>query len=155
MDGKTESKLLPPNPAADIIIETVERGTTLRENNCKIIDTIRDYIQSLFIVNKALYAEPATKRVVDNFTTDIEEALDARNKILVTFNVPEDANTKIIEDYLMEQGYLRPTVSSLSGGGVAIQVLVKDMTVANSMMPFLRENGAEDRITQVINTYGK
>ncbi len=38
--GKTEAWVIPPMPEADLIIDTTETGRTLRENRCRIIDTI-------------------------------------------------------------------------------------------------------------------
>lgn len=148
--GKTEASLLPPQPEADLIIEVTEFGTTLRENECLIIDTLMDSIHSVFIANSNSYERK--KSIIDNLITDLKEVLNSQNLVSLVFNVPEQEKIKPMLDFLAREGF-NPTVSNLAGGGVAIHIILNRDRV-KFLKPKIRELGAKRIGTQSIITFG-
>jgi ATP phosphoribosyltransferase len=149
--GKTEASLLPPLPEADIILEVTEFGTTLRENGCRIIDTVKD-IHSVFIANKKSYSNQEKRKLMDNLIRDLKEVLDSRNLVSLMFNVPEERKIQQILDFLTKEGF-DPTVSKLAKGGVAIHIIL-DRTRVKFLKPKLREIGAKRIATAPVITFG-
>ncbi|MEM2022399.1 MAG: ATP phosphoribosyltransferase, partial [Archaeoglobaceae archaeon] len=121
--GKTEAALLPPMPEADLIIEITEFGTTLKENMCKIIDTIMDPVYSVFIANKKSLEDREKREVMENLLTDVNEVISSRNLISLLFNVPDEKDLAKIIEYLTSNGF-DPTVSPLAKGGAAIHIIL-------------------------------
>jgi ATP phosphoribosyltransferase len=150
--GKTEASLLPPLPEADLILEVTEFGTTLRENGCRIIDTVKD-VHSVFIANKKSYEDAEKRRLMDNLITDLKEVLDSRNLVSLMFNVPEEEKIQLILDLLTKEGF-DPTVSKLAKGGVAIHIIL-DRAKVKFLKPMLREMGAKRIATAPVITFGE
>jgi ATP phosphoribosyltransferase len=148
--GKTEASLLPPQPEADMIIEVTEYGTTLRENECVIIDTLMDSIHSVFIANTKSYEKK--KSIIDNLIIDLREVLNSQNLVSLIFNIPEEEKIEPMIDFLTKEGF-NPTVSKLAGGGVAIHIILNRERV-KFLKPRLRELGARRIGTQPIITFG-
>jgi len=148
--GKTEASLLPPHPEADLILEITEYGTTLRENDCLIIDTVMDKIHSVFIANKKSYENKKT--IMDNLIIDVKEVLNSQNLVSLIFNVPEEDKVQSTLDFLSREGF-NPTVSNLAGGGVAIHIILNREGV-KFLKPKLRNMGAKRIGTSSIITFG-
>ncbi|MGY0693610.1 ATP phosphoribosyltransferase [Virgibacillus sp. FSP13] len=71
LNGSVE--LAPLIGLADVIVDIVETGTTLKENGLKVIDTI-DAISTRLIVNKASFATKST--IVHQFMNQLNKALE-------------------------------------------------------------------------------
>jgi ATP phosphoribosyltransferase len=72
--GQTESWIIPPNPEADLIADTVSTGKTLSENNCQIIETIQENYPIL-IVNRESLEDNLKKIHIDEFAVHLRRAI--------------------------------------------------------------------------------
>ncbi len=150
--GKTEAALLPPMPEADLIIEITEFGTTLKENMCKIIDTIMDPVYSVFIANKRSLEDREKREVMENLLTDVNEVISSRNLISLLFNVPDEKDLARIIEYLTSNGF-DPTVSPLAKGGAAIHIIL-DRSQVKFLKPVIRAMGAKRIATEPVISFG-
>jgi ATP phosphoribosyltransferase len=135
--GKTEGWILPPDPEADLIIDTVETGRTLLENNCRSIGTIMES-SAVLIGNR----ESINKRKVGEIVELLKGAISAKDKVNVWMNVlkPEDLRRviRVVESYVKH-----PTVSQLSGGGYDVFVILEKEKL-KYILPKLKKSGASD-----------
>ena len=135
--GKTEGWLLPPTPEADMVIDTVETGKTLLENNCRILDTVMES-SAILIANRESAREK--KKKIMEIVELLRGAIDAQNKVTVFMNVMEPKNLnkvlKVLEEYVE-----KPTISQLSGGGYDIFVILDERELRYAL-PKLRASGA-------------
>lgn len=150
--GKTEASLLPPMPEADLIIEVTEFGTTLKENMCRIIDTIMEKVHSVFIVNKESLKNGEKKETMENLVIDLKEVIESRNLVNLYFNVPDEDNLKRIIAYLTDKSF-DPTISPLAKGGAAVHVVI-DRSEVKFLKPILRGMGAKRIATSPVITFG-
>jgi len=124
----------------DVVVDLTETGTTLRKNGLKIIGQIMESY-TMIIANRASYSDPAKRREIDEITTLLFGVIAARNKVLLTMNVPEASMEKIIAAL---PAMKKPTVSRLHGiGYYSIQTVVPKSAV-NQLIPRLKGCGAED-----------
>lgn len=151
--GKTEASLLPPIPEADLIIEVTEFGTTLKENKCRIIEVLRDRVESVLIANKESLKEKEKKEVLENLLRDIKEVIESRNLVSLYFNVPERKNLERIIQYLTSEGF-DPTISPLARGAAAVHIIV-DKAKVKFLKPVLRNMGARRIGTSPVITFGE
>jgi ATP phosphoribosyltransferase len=150
--GKTEASLLPPMPEADLIIEITEFGTTLKENMCRIIDTIMDKVYSVFIASREAMENSGKRETMENLVTDLREVIESRNLVSLLFNVPEEEDLKKIIDFLTSQGF-DPTVSPLAKGGAAIHIIL-EKTRVKFLKPIIRSMGGKRIATAPVITFG-
>ncbi len=150
--GKTEASLLPPMPEADLIIEVTEFGTTLKENMCRIIDTIMDRVYSVFIASRESLKDRKKKEMMENLITDLREVIESRNLVSLLFNVPEEEDLRKIIEFLTSQGF-DPTVSPLAKGGAAIHIIL-EKTDVKFLKPIIRSMGGKRIATAPVITFG-
>ncbi len=148
--GKTEASLLPPHPEADLIIEVTEFGTTLKENECRVIDNVMDGIKSVFIANANSYEKK--KPIIENLMTDLREVLNSQDLVSMVLNVPQKDKIDPVLNFLGQEGF-NPTVSQLAGGGVAVHIILNREKV-KFLKPKLRELGARRVASSPIITFG-
>jgi len=136
--GKTEAWLTPPEPEADMIIETTETGKTLRENRCRIIDTVLEASAQLIVNSESLKGEKGKKikEVVQLFTG----ALKGEGSVNVYMNV---LNPKNLDPVLKVLGkYVKnPTITNLKGGGCDIFIVINEKEL-KFLLPELISRGA-------------
>jgi len=94
--GKTESKIL--HDGADIGLEITQSGSAIRNYGLKILETVYDSQTSIWI-NPVLKQNPEKLELLKMFLLNIYGSINAENKVLVTFNVP-NGKRDIIENYL-------------------------------------------------------
>jgi len=94
--GKTESKVL--NGGADLGLEITQSGSAIKNYGLKILETVFTSQTSIWI-NPALKQFEEKAELLKMFLLNVYGSINAEDKVLVTFNVP---NTKreIIEKYL-------------------------------------------------------
>ena len=90
--GATES--LPPEDA-DLIVDNAATGSTLKANSLDIIDTLMHSTTRLFASADA-WANPAKRRRIESLVLLLRAVLDARKRLMVTFNVPKESLESII-----------------------------------------------------------
>lgn len=137
--GKTEAWIVPPMPEADMIIETTETGRTLRENRCRIIDTIME-TSSFLIANRDSLNDKKKKKKIGEIVQLFEGALSSKGKVNVYMNV---LNPKNLDGVLavLRSHVERPTINNLEGGGYDIFVVIDEKEL-KYILPKLKMKGA-------------
>lgn len=136
--GKTEAWVIPPNPEADMVIDTTETGTTLAANRCLVLDYILEATARLITGKSVLESEKKSKimEIVQLF----KGALSAEGKVNVYMDVvnPEDLDgvIEIIKKYVEN-----PTISKLREGGYDIFIVIDEKNL-KYILPKLLERGA-------------
>ncbi|UCE05747.1 MAG: ATP phosphoribosyltransferase [bacterium] len=135
--GATE--VFPPEDA-DMIIDNISTGRTLKEHNLQIIDTILES-STRFIANKEAVNDPWKKEKIDEMKMIFQAVLDARQRVMLEMNVPKEKLEEIVKFLPCMRS---PTVSPLYGEqGYAVKVAVKKHEVIK-LIPLLKKYGATD-----------
>jgi ATP phosphoribosyltransferase len=124
----------------DVVVDLTETGTTLRKNGLKIIGQIMES-HTVICANKASWADPVKRREIEEIRTLLFGVIEARNKVLLTMNVPSASMEKLVSAL---PAMKKPTVSQLHGiDYYSIQTVVQKNMV-NKLIPQLKACGAED-----------
>jgi ATP phosphoribosyltransferase len=124
----------------DVVVDLTETGTTLRKNGLKIIGQIMESY-TIIIANKESWADAQKRREIEEIKTLLFGVIEARNKVLLTMNVPTHAMEKIVAAL---PAMKKPTVGRLHGiDYYSIQTVVPKNAV-NQLIPKLKACGAED-----------
>jgi ATP phosphoribosyltransferase len=134
--GATEAKV---PEIVDAIVDVTETGSTLRAHGMRIVETLLES-EVLLIANRAAAADAATRRAMDDVATLLLGALRAEGRVLIKLNVGADRLAELLE---FVPAMKSPTVSSLSGGGYALETVVAKADV-NRLIPLLKQHGATD-----------
>jgi len=107
--GKTESKVL--NGGADFGLEITQSGSAIRNYGLKIIETVYSSQTSIWI-NPLLRNNPEKFELLQMFLLNIYGSINAENKVLVSFNVPNTCR-EAVEKYMNENNLFadEPTMS--------------------------------------------
>jgi ATP phosphoribosyltransferase len=142
--GATEVKV---PELADAIADITETGSSLVANGLRILDTILESYPQL-IANRKVWARPADRVRIENLNLLLEGALRARDLVGLKMNVPR-SRVSLVSSVLSS---LRdPTVSSLARDGwVAVETVMEEKTV-RSLIPRLKQLGAEGIIEYPLN----
>jgi len=142
--GATEAKT--PD-LVDAIVELTETGTSLEQNNLRIIDTVMESVTQL-IASQAAWADPWKRRKIENLAMLFEGAVIARDKVGLKMNVPKDALEAVLQEL---PALKRPTVSPLAGEDwLAIETIL-DEAVVREIVPELKRAGAQGIIEYPLN----
>jgi ATP phosphoribosyltransferase len=95
----------------DVVVDLTETGTTLRKNGLKIIGQIIES-HTVICANKASWADPVKHREIEEIRTLLFGVIEARNKVLLTMNVPSASIERIVAALPVMK---KPTVSQLHG----------------------------------------
>jgi len=142
--GATEVKV---PELADAIADITETGSSLVANGLRILDTnLESYPQ--LIANRKVWARLADRVRIENLNLLLEGALRARDLVGLKMNVPR-SRVSLVSSVLSS---LRdPTVSPLSRDGwVAVETVMEEKTV-RSLIPRLKQLGAEGIIEYPLN----
>jgi ATP phosphoribosyltransferase len=132
--GASEAKI--PD-IADCIVDITETGRALRAAGLRILDTILVSHTEL-IANPDSAADPAKRHAMGQILTLLLGALEARTKVLVKLNVGDGDFEAVLA---LLPSLKSPTVSSLAGGGFAVETVVEKRTI-NTLIPALKDAGA-------------
>ena len=116
--GASEAKI--PD-IADCIVDITETGRALRAAGLRVIDTIIVSYTEL-IAHPASAADPAKRHAMTQLHTLLLGALEARGKVLMKLNVSEAARDAVLA---ILPAMKSPTISSLAGGGYAVETVVE------------------------------
>ena len=116
--GATE--VFPPEDA-DLIVDNVASGATLRQNGLKVADTLMRSSTRLY-ANRESLANPRCKGLLEDLVLLLSSVLEARSRVMLELNVSEgDFNEVVSVLPCMRE----PTVSRLHGdGGYAVRAAV-------------------------------
>jgi ATP phosphoribosyltransferase len=96
--GKTEAKV--KNEGADIGVEITQTGSAIKNYGLKVIDTLMESETGIWI-NPAVKKSAQKSDLLKMFLLNIYGAVNAENKVLLLFNVP-NPSTETIEAYLRD-----------------------------------------------------
>jgi len=131
----------------DAIVELTETGTSLQENNLRIIDTVITST-TRFIANKQAWQNKLKRAKIENIAILLNAAIDARSKVGLKMNVKKSDLESILKILPAEKS---PTISSLADSDyVAIEVIIEDK-VERCLVPALKRAGASGIITYPLN----
>jgi len=137
--GKTEAWIIPPEPEADMIIETTETGRTLRENRCRILDNLIEATARLVANSESMKDEKKAKKI-NEIIQLFNGVLRGTGKVNVYMNVLAEADLSGVLDVLSK--YVKnPTISELRDGGHDIFIVIDEKEL-KYMLPKLKATGA-------------
>jgi len=142
--GATEVKV---PELVDAIVDITETGSSLRANKLRIVDTLMESYPQ-FIAHPDAAKDPWKRAKMDSIALLIQAALNARDKVGLKMNLPENQLQKLLE-YI--PSLRNPTVSSLAHSDwVAVETVI-DERVVREIIPELKALGAEGIIEYPLN----
>ena len=142
--GATEVK---PPILADAIVEVTETGSSLRANKLRIVETVLESNTQL-IANKASWEDAWKRAKLSDLKLLLDGAIAAMGKVGLILNVHKD-NLEAVLNVL--PALRRPTVSHLSDGEwMAVHTILDESTV-RSIIPRLKQAGAEGIVEYPLN----
>jgi ATP phosphoribosyltransferase len=135
--GATEAKV--PD-MMDVVVDLTETGETLRKNNLKIIGVIMESSTKL-ITSKDAWKDPAKRKAIDEIKTLLLGVIEARGKVLIALNVAESDLQGVID---ILPAMKRPTVSKLYNSDFYALETVVSKSEINTLIPKLKDKGAQD-----------
>lgn len=138
--GKTEAWIIPPTPEADLIIETIETGGTLRENRCRIIDRVLEASSARLIANRQSLRDEEKGRKIGEIVELFEGALQSEGRVNVYMNLIDPKHLDGVLEVLKHH-VEKPTISDLRGGGYDIFIVIEEKDL-KYILPELRRRGA-------------
>jgi ATP phosphoribosyltransferase len=108
--GATEAK---PPEDVDAIFDITETGTTLAQNNLKIIDTVMEST-AVFVANKNALKNPKKKEKIADMIALLKGVVEGRKKLHIFVNVEERNLNNLLKNM---PALKRPTISPLSEKG--------------------------------------
>jgi ATP phosphoribosyltransferase len=142
--GATEVK---PPELADAIVEVTETGSSLRANKLRIIETVLESNTQL-IANIDSWKDDWKRRKLEDIRMLLEGAINALGKVGLMLNV-ETENLDAVLSVL--PALKKPTISHLSDSGwVAVNTILDESTV-RTIIPRLKEAGAQGIVEYPLN----
>jgi ATP phosphoribosyltransferase len=107
--GATEAK---PPENADLIVDVADTGSTMEQNNLKIIETIMES-SAVLIANKKALADPQKKEKIYDILTLLKGVVDGTKRVHIFVNVKKENLQKLLKEL---PALKNPTVSPLANG---------------------------------------
>ena len=142
--GATEVK---PPQLADAIVEVTETGSSLRANKLRIVETLMESNTQL-IANVKAWQDPEKRKKLEDMKMLLQGAINALGKVGLMLNV-EKANLQQVLSVL--PALKRPTISSLSDDGWLAVNTILDETTVRTIIPRLKEAGAQGIVEYPLN----
>ena len=131
----------------DAIVELTETGSSLKENNLRIVDTIMSST-TRFIANKQAWQDTFKREKIENIAILLNGAIDANTRVGLKMNVRKEDLDEVLNVLPAEKS---PTISSLKDAEyVAVEVIV-EQKVERQIVPALKRAGASGIITYPLN----
>ncbi len=142
--GATEVK---PPALADAIVEVTETGSSLRANKLRIVETLMESNTQL-IANLSAWQDPEKRKKLEDMKMLLQGAINALGKVGLMLNV-EKTNLPQVLGVL--PALKRPTISALSEDGwLAVNTILDESTV-RTIIPRLKEAGAQGIVEYPLN----
>ncbi len=142
--GATEVK---PPVLADAIVEVTETGSSLRANKLRILDTVLESNTQL-IANVDAWGDPWKRRKLEDIRMLLEGAINALGKVGLMLNVHANNLAAVLG---VLPALKKPTVSHLSDEDwLAVNTILDESTV-RSIIPRLKQAGAEGIVEYPLN----
>src|SRR5918996_258138 len=130
--GATEAK---PPEDVDAIFDITETGTTIMQNNLKIIDTVMES-SAILIANKTSLMNIGKREKIADMLALLKGVVEARKKVHIFMNVKEENISSILESL---PALKRPTISNLSEIGWYSVSTIIDKNEFIKILPLLRK----------------
>jgi len=130
--GATEAK---PPEDVDAIYDITETGTTLIQNNLKVIETVAQSSAQLIANKNSLDDKIKAEKIADILAL-VKGVVEARKKLHIFVNVKDENLQKLLESL---PALKRPTISKLSEDGWYAVNTVIDKNEFIKIVPKLRE----------------
>jgi ATP phosphoribosyltransferase len=141
--GATE--VFPPEDA-DMILDLVSTGTTLRENHLVVVDEVLKS-STRFVASRAALANAEKAERIDMLRTLMQAALEARRRVLLEMNVARERLAAVVD---VLPAMKSPTIQELYGGkGYAVKAAVPRDGLPGVILR-LRQAGATDLIAYAL-----
>jgi ATP phosphoribosyltransferase len=141
--GATE--VFPPEDA-DMVLDLVSTGATLRENHLAVVDEVLRS-STRFVASRAALADAGKAETIDTLKTLLQAVLEARRRVLLEMNVTRDRLQAVIA---VLPAMKTPTVQELhAGAGYAVKAAVPRDGLARVILR-LRQAGATDLIAYAL-----
>lgn len=131
----------------DGIVELTETGSSLRENNLRIIDQVLTSTTRL-IANQQAYADPWKRDKIDSLALLLRGAIEAKAKVGLKLNVARSDLDKVVAILPAERS---PTVSSLADDRYVALEVILEAAVERQIVPKLQKAGASAIIVYPLN----
>lgn len=142
--GATEVK---PPELADAIVEVTETGSSLRANKLRIVETVMESNTQL-IANLDSWKDDWKRRKLEDMRMLLEGAINALGKVGMMLNV-EKKNLAAVLNVL--PALKKPTISPLSEGEWLALNTILDETTVRTIIPRLKEAGAQGIVEYPLN----
>ncbi|MBF0595069.1 MAG: ATP phosphoribosyltransferase [Candidatus Omnitrophica bacterium] len=143
--GATEAKVT--SGLVDAIVELTETGSSLRANKLRIVETLCES-STQFIANKEAAKDSWKMKKMAQVVMLLKGALAANNMVGLKLNI-EEKNLKAVLETL--PALKNPTVAPLTKEGwVALETII-DESIVRTIIPALKEAGAQGIIEYSIN----
>jgi ATP phosphoribosyltransferase len=131
----------------DGIVDLTETGSSIRANNLRVIDTLLSSTIR-FVASREAWGVPWKREKMENIALLLKGAIDARAKIGLKMNVPEEKLAEVVSFLPAEKS---PTISRLSDPAwVAVEVILEEKQ-ERDLIPRLKRAGATGIITYPLN----
>ena len=130
--GATEAK---PPEDVDAIFDITETGTTIMQNNLKIIDTVMKS-SAILIANKTSLMNIGKREKIADMLALLKGVVEARKKVHIFMNVKEENISSILESL---PALKKPTISNLSESGWYSVSTIIDKNEFIKILPLLRK----------------
>ena len=135
--GATEAKAV--EGLVDAVVEITETGSTIRAHGLRIVCDLL-HTHTRLIAHPDAMADPWKRRKIEHIALLLQASLAAHQKVALKMNTPRDRLDQILQ---LLPSLHAPTVSALSDEQwVALETVV-DRESVRSLIPALREHGAE------------
>ncbi len=142
--GATEVK---PPYLADAIVEVTETGSSLRANKLRIVEVVMESNTQL-VANRQAWEDPWKRRKLEDMRLLLEGAINALGKVGLMLNVHRDQLQTVLA---VLPALKNPTVSPLSDGEwLAVNTILDESTV-RTIIPRLKEAGAQGIVEYPLN----
>lgn len=143
--GATEVKVA--TGLVDAVVELTETGSSLRAHNLRIVTTICESITK-FIANKQSYKDAWKRQKMEQLVLLLQGAIEANNMVGLKLNVEKKNLNRILK---LLTSLKNPTISQLSRKGwLAVETVIDEGTV-RTLIPKLKQNGAQGIIEYSLN----
>ena len=143
--GATEAKVA--DGLVDAVVELTETGSSLRAHKLRVIATICESTTQ-FIANKKSVKDPWKKRKMDQISMLLSGAIAANNMVGLKMNVEVKNLEKVLG---LLTSLKNPTISSLSQNNWRAVEIVIDESTVRTLIPKLKNAGAQGIIEYSLN----
>src|SRR6202140_1409674 len=136
-----------PPVLADAIVEVTETGSSLRANKLRIVETVLESNTQL-IANLDSWQDAWKRRKLEDISMLLQGAINALGKVGLLLNVEKKNLASVLE---VLPALKKPTISPLSDGDWLALNTILDETTVRTIIPRLKEAGAQGIVEYPLN----